>query len=100
MNHSSPDDDRPAADDRSGDRSANDDRPASNDRSANDDRRARLRDIDASLDRLRADLTPPPADAGDNIDSGQYLAARQELEGQIELLEYERERLRSELGLS
>ncbi|TDB89585.1 hypothetical protein E1264_07735 [Actinomadura sp. KC216] len=84
MNQSSPDDDRPAGDDRS----------------ADDDRLARLRDIDASLDRLRADITPPPADAGDNIDSGQYLAARQELEGQIELLEYERERLRGELGLS
>ncbi|MGH8964340.1 MAG: hypothetical protein ACRDXB_03280 [Actinomycetes bacterium] len=65
-----------------------------------DDRRARLRDIDASLDRLRADLTPPPADAGDNVDAGQYLAAREELEGQIELLEYEREHLRTELGMS
>ncbi|RKS72055.1 hypothetical protein BZB76_4868 [Actinomadura pelletieri DSM 43383] len=63
-----------------------------------DDRRTRLRDIDESLDRLRADLTPPSGDAGDNVDSGQYLAARQELEGQIELLEYERERLRVELG--
>ncbi|WUH97528.1 hypothetical protein OHR68_28935 [Spirillospora sp. NBC_00431] len=62
-----------------------------------DSRRARLRDIDESLDRLRADLTPPPADAGDNVDSGQYLAAREELEGQIELLEYERERLRTDL---
>ncbi|TDD30886.1 hypothetical protein E1287_28485 [Actinomadura sp. KC06] len=70
------------------------------DRPGEDDRHARLRDIDASLDRLRSDLTPPPADAGDNVDSGQYLAAREELEGQIELLEYERERLRSELGLS
>ncbi|MFI0371435.1 hypothetical protein ACH35V_26520 [Actinomadura sp. 1N219] len=69
-------------------------------RPGEDDRHARLRDLDASLERLRADLTPPPADAGDNVDSGQYLAAREELEGQIELLEYERERLRSELGLS
>ncbi|MGH3238750.1 MAG: hypothetical protein ACRDNL_00115 [Spirillospora sp.] len=65
-----------------------------------DGRRARLRDIDASLDRLRADITPPPADAGDTGDAGQYLAAREELEGQIELLEYERERLRAELGIS
>ncbi|MFI0482448.1 hypothetical protein [Actinomadura sp. 9N215] len=70
------------------------------DRSGEDDRHARLRDIDESLDRLRADLTPPPADAGDNVDSGQYLAAREELEGQIELLEYERDRLRTELGLT
>lgn len=65
-----------------------------------DDLRSRLREIDQSLDRLRADVTPPPEDARDNIDSGQYLAAREELEGQIELLEYERERLRSQLGLS
>ncbi|GAA4224887.1 hypothetical protein GCM10022254_05460 [Actinomadura meridiana] len=62
-----------------------------------DDRRSRLREIDESLDRLRADLTPPSGDAGDNVDSGQYLAAREELEGQIELLEYERERLRGEI---
>ncbi|TMR01701.1 hypothetical protein ETD83_14235 [Actinomadura soli] len=73
---------------------------SSPDQPGEDDRHARLRDLDASLDRLRADLTPPPADAGDNVDSGQYLAAREELEGQIELLEYERERLRTELGLS
>lgn len=66
----------------------------------NDDRRARLREIDESLDRLRADLPSPPGDAGDRVDSGQYLAAREELEGQIELLEAERERLRDRLGLS
>lgn len=65
-----------------------------------DDRRTRLREIDESIDRLRADLTPPPADARDNVDAGQYLAAREELEGQIELLEYERERLRDELGMT
>jgi hypothetical protein len=65
-----------------------------------DDRRTRLREIDESLDRLRADLTPPSGDPGDNVDAGQYLAAREELEGQIELLEYERERLRGELDES
>lgn len=65
-----------------------------------DDRRGRLREIEDSLARLRADLVPPPEYAGDNIDSGQYLAAREEIEGQIELLEYERDRLRAALGLT
>ncbi|NKZ08569.1 hypothetical protein [Actinomadura latina] len=64
-----------------------------------DERRARLRDIEESLDRLRADLPDPPADAGDMVDSGQYLAQREELQGQIEQLEGERERLRDSLGL-
>lgn len=32
------------------------------------------------------------------MDSGQYLAQREELQGQIELLEAERERLRASLG--
>jgi hypothetical protein len=63
-----------------------------------DDRRTRLSDIEESLARLRADLPPPPGDATDFVDSGQYLAAREELQGQIELLEAERERLRAALG--
>ncbi|TYK49326.1 hypothetical protein [Actinomadura decatromicini] len=65
-----------------------------------DDRRERLREIEQSLERLRADLVPPREDAGDNIDSAQNLTAREEIAGQIELLEYERERLRSALGLT
>ncbi|MFB4311104.1 hypothetical protein [Actinomadura sp. GTD37] len=64
-----------------------------------DERRTRLREIDESLDRLRADLPEPSADAGDFIDAGQYLAQREELQGQIEQLEAERERLRDSLGL-
>lgn len=63
-----------------------------------DDRRTRLSDIEESLARLRADLPAPPGDATDFVDSGQYLAAREELQGQIELLEAERERLRAALG--
>lgn len=63
-----------------------------------DDRRTRLSDIEESLARLRADLPSPPGDATDFVDSGQYLAAREELQGQIELLEAERERLRAALG--
>jgi hypothetical protein len=65
-----------------------------------DERRARLRELDESLDRLRADIPDPPTDAGDMVDSGQYLAQREELQGQIELLEAERERLRDSLGLT
>lgn len=64
-----------------------------------DERRTRLREIEESLARLRADLPSPPADAGDFVDSGQYLAQREELQGQIEVLEAERERLRDSLGL-
>ncbi len=61
--------------------------------------RERLGQVEESLARLRADLPAPPADAGDFVDSGQYLAQREELEGQIEVLENERERLRDSLGL-
>lgn len=65
-----------------------------------DDERDRLREIDRTLERLRAELPAPPVDATDFADSGQYLAAREELEGQIELLESERERLRERLGMT
>ncbi|GAA0572112.1 hypothetical protein [Actinomadura livida] len=65
-----------------------------------DEGRDRLREIDETLDRLRAELPSPSDDPTDFVDSGQYLAARQELEGQIELLESERERLRGRLGMS
>lgn len=65
-----------------------------------DERRARLSEIEESLDRLRADLPSPTSDAGDFVDSGQYLAQREELQGQIDLLEAERERLRDSLGLT
>ncbi|MEU5991833.1 hypothetical protein ABZ806_22905 [Spirillospora sp. NPDC047418] len=64
-----------------------------------DERSARLSEIEESLDRLRADLPAPSGDAGDFVDSAQYLAQREELQGQIELLEAERERLRDSLGL-
>ncbi|TDD67252.1 hypothetical protein [Actinomadura rubrisoli] len=63
------------------------------------EKRDRLRMIDEDLARLREDLTPPPGDARDFVDAGQDLAAREELAGQIELLEAERRRLRDELGL-
>lgn len=63
-----------------------------------DERRTRLREIDESLERLRADLPDPPADAGDMVDSAQYLAQREELAGQIEQLEAERQRLSDSLG--
>ncbi|MEO3822423.1 hypothetical protein [Actinomadura sp. B10D3] len=63
-----------------------------------DDRRARLRDLEESLARLRADLPAPPGEPADFVDSGQYLAQREELQAQIELLEAERERLRASLG--
>lgn len=65
-----------------------------------DDRRARLRDIEDSLRRLRADLPSPSGDPTDMVDSGQYLAQREELQGQIDLLEAERERLRGDLGMT
>ncbi|NDU74657.1 hypothetical protein GWI34_18785 [Actinomadura sp. DSM 109109] len=65
-----------------------------------DERRARLRDIDESLERLRAELPAPSGDPADMVDSGQYLAQREELQGQIELLEAERERLRGRLGMT
>lgn len=65
-----------------------------------DEARDRLREIDETLDRLRSELPAPSGDPADFVDSGQYLAARQELEGQIELLESERERLRGRLGMS
>ncbi|MEU8342993.1 hypothetical protein [Actinomadura meyerae] len=61
--------------------------------------RTRLRQVEESLERLRADLPGPPDDPGDFVDAGQYLSQREELEGQIELLEAERERLRDSLGL-
>ena len=64
-----------------------------------DERRDRLREIDETLERLRADLPEPTGDAGDFIDSAQYLAQREELQGQIDLLENERETLRDSLGL-
>ncbi|TDC97386.1 hypothetical protein [Actinomadura sp. 7K507] len=70
------------------------------DQAGGEDGRDRLRELDETLDRLRADLPSPPTDATDFADSGQYLAAREELEGQIELLESERERLREQLGIS
>ncbi|MES9537213.1 MULTISPECIES: hypothetical protein [unclassified Actinomadura] len=65
-----------------------------------DDRRARLRDLEESLARLRADLPSPSGDPTDMVDSGQYLAQREELQGQIDLLEAERERLRADLGMT
>jgi hypothetical protein len=64
-----------------------------------DDRHTRLRDIEESLARLRADLPQPTTDATDMVDSGQYLAQREELQGQIDQLEEERDRLRAALGL-
>ncbi|MFA1541203.1 hypothetical protein [Actinomadura monticuli] len=64
-----------------------------------EERRTRLREIEESLERLRADLPAPTGDAGDFVDSGQYLAQREELQGQIEQLEAERETLRDSLGL-
>lgn len=67
---------------------------------AGDDGQDRLREIDETLERLRAEVPGPPPDAADFADAGQYLAARQELEGQIELLESERERLRERLDQS
>ncbi|HEY8480508.1 MAG TPA: hypothetical protein VIL71_11805 [Spirillospora sp.] len=59
-----------------------------------DDGRDRLREIEETIGRLRAEIPEPPGDATDFADAGQYLAAREEIEGQIELLEAERERLR------
>ena len=70
------------------------------DQTGGEDGRDRLRELDETLDRLRADLPAPPGDATDFADAGQYLAAREEIEGQIELLESERERLREQLGIS
>ncbi|CNG39212.1 Uncharacterised protein [Mycobacterium tuberculosis] len=64
-----------------------------------DERRARLSEIEETLDRLRADLPAPTGDPGDFIDSAQYLSQREELQGQIDALEAERERLRDSLGL-
>ncbi|QXJ24381.1 hypothetical protein AGRA3207_005695 [Actinomadura graeca] len=61
------------------------------------ERRDRLRVIDEDLARLRADLTPPPEAPRDFVDGGQDLAAREELAGQIEVLEAERQRLEDEL---
>jgi hypothetical protein len=66
----------------------------------NDDgKRARLRDLDESIARLRAEVPPPSADATDFVDAGQNLAAREELNGLIEAMENERQQLRDELGL-
>jgi hypothetical protein len=68
--------------------------------STEDEKRARIRDLDANISRLRAELPAPSADATDFVDAGQNLAAREELAGQIEALENERHRLREELGLA
>jgi hypothetical protein len=63
-----------------------------------DEKRARLRDLDEDIARLRAEVPAPSADATDFVDGGQNLAAREELAGQIEGLENERRRLLDELG--
>ncbi|WP_344267631.1 hypothetical protein [Actinomadura napierensis] len=65
-----------------------------------DEKRARLRDLDANISRLRAELPPPNGDAADFVDAGQNLAAREELAGQIESLENERQQLRDQLGMT
>ncbi|WP_067455935.1 hypothetical protein [Actinomadura macra] len=61
------------------------------------ERRERLRVIDEDLARLRSDLSPPPDAPRDFVDAGQDLAAREELAGQIEILEAEHQRLEDEL---
>lgn len=57
------------------------------------ERSARIRDIDADLARMRGEIDPSIDGPHDMVDSGQNLAAREELAGQIEELEAERERL-------
>ncbi|WP_242900911.1 hypothetical protein [Actinomadura terrae] len=66
---------------------------------AEGDKRERLRTVEADIERLRAELPRPTEDAADFVDAGQNLTARQELGGQIEALENERQRLRDDLGL-
>jgi chromosome segregation ATPase len=67
---------------------------------SDDDTRARVREIEDSVKVLKAQVPEPEADAGDAVDAAQNLQAREELLGQIEDLEAERERLLEELGES
>jgi len=62
--------------------------------------RTRIREIEESVKVLRAQVPEPESDAGDAVDAAQNLQAREELLGQIENLEDERERLLEELGES
>jgi hypothetical protein len=63
-----------------------------------DQKRVRVREIEDSVKVLQAEVPEPEADAGDTVDAAQNLQAREELLGQIEELQDERERLLEELG--
>ncbi len=62
-------------------------------RMSDEERSARIREIDEDLARMRGDIDPSVDGPHDMVDAGQNLAAREELAGQIEELEAERERL-------
>lgn len=65
-----------------------------------DQKRERAREIEESVKVLRTQVPEPETDAGDAVDAAQNLQAREELLGQIENLEDERQRLLEELGES
>ncbi|MFD0685126.1 hypothetical protein [Actinomadura fibrosa] len=61
-------------------------------------KRERLGIIEEDLERLRAAIPERTDGPMDAVDAAQELTAREELLGQIEQLEAERERLQDELG--
>ncbi|WP_018653333.1 hypothetical protein [Actinomadura flavalba] len=63
-----------------------------------DEKRARLTEIEKTLRSLRGELGDNDDEPADFGDSGQDLQARAERDGQMEVLEQERDRLRAELG--
>jgi hypothetical protein len=65
---------------------------------AEDRRRARVREIEETLETLRGELGDRSDDPQDYGDSGQDLVAREEHAAQLEVLENERRRLLEELG--
>ncbi|WP_344825352.1 hypothetical protein [Actinocorallia longicatena] len=63
------------------------------------EKKRRLDEVEKDLEGLRRQLQPPPDEPRDFADAGADLNQREELAGQIEVMENERDRLRTELGL-
>ena len=67
---------------------------------ADEEKKARLKEIEESIEGLRRDFPDRTDDPQDYADEGAALTLRQEISAQLEVLSAERDRLKDELGLS